>query len=188
MPEPLYLTQQPPYMGLVDNTTIHVLSHECVGLEISSMNATGLQSSAWSANLVTYIPFTTSASLLVAQFMWLNGGVINGNTDVGIYSEDGQTKFGSTGATANAGSDGVFQKVNVTDFYLPANRRLWLALGCDSATQQYWRTALAAPAIDLIGIKQQVGGYSSGLPATATFSVPTVANTPMFGFTGQAVI
>lgn len=176
----------PPYMGLVDNVTVTTMSKESIGAELAAVTQ-ALAGAVWTANLVVYIPFILKSPCLVAQFMWLNGGVANGNTDVGVYTEDGQTKLGSTGATANAGTD-VFQKVNVTDFLLPANQRLWLALGCDSATHEFQRTAVAIAAIDLFGVKQEPSGYSGGLPATATFSTPTVAKTPMFGFTGQSVI
>lgn len=176
----------PSYQYLINNVTVNVRSPECVGLEILSIGP-GDASSAWSANLLEFVPLILVEPLVVSQFFWQNGGTVNGNTDVGIYSFDGQTKYGSAGSTANSGT-GQIQVVNVTDFQLPPNVRLWMAIGSDSGTQTYTRSALAISGMDFIGIAQQAAGWSSGLPTTITPATPTLANVPNFGFTGASVI
>lgn len=177
----------PPLFSLTDSRTIIPISEECLGREwvaIDSNPASG----TFTANLVVYVPLVTVERLLVRQFFWLNGAAVDGNTDVGIYSADGSVLLGSAGSTLNAGISAL-QAVNVADFLLPANSRLWLALSSDSSVQTYLR---AAPAVvyylDYVGVKQQAAGWSSGLPSSATLAVPSVAVLPMFGFTGSAVI
>lgn len=177
----------PPFMSLVDNITVHPFGPECLGQEIAAINNVTLGSAAWTANLLIFIPLMIAEPLTVSQFWWMNGATVNGNTDVGIYSEDGQTKFGSSGSTVNSGTSQI-QVVNVGDFVLPANSRLWLALGSDSATQTYSRINPIVGALDLIGVKQQAAGWSSGLPGTITIATPTVAIIPNFGFTGKGTI
>jgi hypothetical protein len=125
---------------------------------------------------------------LVSQFWWVNGATVDGSssTDIGIYTEDLATKLGSSTPTTNSGTSQI-QVVNVTDFLIPPNRRLWLAFGCNSSTQTYDRINPIAGLMDLIGIKQQASGWSSGLPASITAAAPTVAYVPYCGFTGGTI-
>lgn len=175
----------PPPLSLVNGITINVFGYECLGLDLLYI-ITGLSSGVWTANLATYIPLIAVEPVLVSQFFWFNGATVDGNTDVGIYTEDGVTKLGSAGSTLNSGTSQI-QVVNVSDFVLPANRRFWLALACDSATQTYWRNATAAVRQDYVGVKQQTSAWSSGLPSSATFAAPSVATLPLFGFTGTTI-
>lgn len=180
---------QPPYALEVNNRSIHFLSPECLQQEYAALD-TALASAVWTANLLIFIPLLLVEPTVVSQFFWINGATVAGNTDVGIYSEDGQTKFGSSGSTLNVGAS-VIQIVDVTNFVIPANVRMWLALGSDSGgagNQAYLRANLIVGGMDFIGIKQQASGWSSGLPATVTVATPTVAVTPFFGFTSASVI
>lgn len=178
---------RPPYTRLLSEVNIYTLSQACVGAAALAIDNTTKASGVWTANRLIFLPFFTLQDVLVSQFFWTNGGTVNGNTDVGIYSEDGQTKIGSSGSTANAGTS-VNQAVNVTDFFLAANHRYWLALGSDSGTQTYLRSTLVVTGMEYIGIKEQLSGWSSGLPATITPATSTVAVYPMFGFVGTAVL
>lgn len=179
---------QPPYMSMVDNVTVHVFGPECLGNDRFVLDR-GIGSAVWTANLLIFIPLILNESLLVAQFFWHNGTAVNGSTDVGIYDEAGTTRIRSSGPTTNAGTS-VLQVVDIADFYLPAGKRLWLALGCDSGTQTFFRADVTgnANSLDYWGVKQQAAGWSTGLPSSVTLNTPTVANVPNFGFTGKAVI
>lgn len=176
----------PSLAGMRDGATVSVFSKECLSPELQVLGST-LGSATWTANLITYIPLVIAEALKVSQFFWTNGTAVAGNTDVGIYSADGTVKLGSTGSTANAGTS-VLQVVDVTDFWLPPNSLLWLALGCDSGTQTFRRSNLIIHLQEFIGIKQQAAGWSSGLPSSATFANPSVASLPMFGFTAGTVL
>lgn len=168
--------------------SITVVSAETLGGDIQVLD-TAFGSTVWTANLLIFIPLILTRPCLVAQFFWRNGTVVSGTNsmEVGVYNEDGSAKLGTSGLVTPTGTSAI-QVVNVTDFYLPANKRLWLALGCDNATQTFWIGNLVAEGLDYLGVKQQASGWSSGLPASVTFAVPTVAKLPYFGFTGSSVI
>lgn len=167
--------------------TINVLSPECLGPEILPAASASWASGAFTANLIIFVPLIVAQPLVVSQFFWQNGATVAGNTDVGIYNSDGSSKLASSGSTANAGTSAI-QIVNITNIVLPANTRLWLALSSDSSVQTYLRNATAARSWDYMGIQQQAAGWSSGLPASATFAAPAVAYLPFCGFTGSSVI
>lgn len=175
----------PPYNRLVSQKTISVASSECIGPDIVTGDV-GVASAAYTANLLSIIPLVVTNPTVVSQFYWINGGTVNGSTDVGIYTEDGATKLGSTGSTANSGTSQI-QVVDITNFNIPANRRLWLVLGSDSGTQTYKAGNTVAGFLSLIGVKQQASGWSSGLPSSLTFAAPSVAYLPYFGFTGGTI-
>lgn len=165
------------------------ISVNCYGPECLGGNAVidrDVASAVWTANLLIFIPLLLVEPLLVAQFYWVNGATAQDNTDVGIYSFDGATKFGSTGSTLNVGTN-TLQTVNVTDFWIPANVRMWLALGCDSSTHTFYLANPVVAALDIAGVTQQASGWSSGLPSSITPAIPTVAKMPEFGFTGRSV-
>lgn len=168
-----------------NNINVHPLGQECLGRY--SIVDNGAASTVWTANLLIFIPLLLIEPLLVSQFFWFNGATAADNTDVGIYSFDGATKFGSTGSTLNSGTN-TLQVANVTDFWIPANTRMWLALGSDSATHTYILANPVVAVLDLIGVTQQAAGWSSGLPSTITPAVPTVAKLPLFGFSGKSTV
>lgn len=176
----------PAPFTLLNNTTVNSIGSDCLGFDYLTIDVAST-SEAWTANQLTFIPLVTAERVLVSRFFWINGATVNGNTDIGIYNEAGTVKLGSTGSTLNAGTN-VLQSVDVADFYLPENSRLWLALGSDSGTQTYRSVSSIAEMQDFVGIKQQASGWSSGLPSSITFGTPTVTVVPHFGFTSSAVI
>lgn len=177
----------PPFNSLFDHVCIHPASPQCLGRELAAAQSAGAASATFTANLLVCLPLLTAEALVVSQFFWHNGSAVDGNTDVGIYTLDGATKLVSTGATLNAGTSQI-QTVNVADFILSPNTRYWLVLGCDSSTQTFRRWATVTTGLDLFGVKQQAAGWSSGLPTGLTLGIPSVAHTPVFGFTSKAVI
>lgn len=176
----------PPVTNFVDGVTINTLSDQCVGPELNGLDD-GLGSAVWTANRLIFIPLAIAQPITVSQFFWINGTVAAGNTDVGIFSFEGTAKLGSSGSTLNVGTS-VLQAVDVVDFTLPGNSRYWMTLGCDDGTHTFWRGNLLASGLDLIGVKEQLSGWSSGLPSSITLGIPTVSVFPLFGFTGRAVI
>lgn len=181
IPNSLIVPPIPPVTSL----TVSCISPECIGPELM-VCTTGFTSAAWTANRLLAIPLLLTRPYLVNQFFWYNGATAAGNTDVGIYNEAGTTKFGSTGSTANSGTSQI-QAVDSTDFYLGANQRYWLVMGCDSGTQTFQRMNPGVGLMDYLGVKEQLSGWSSGLPSSLTLAVPTVAYIPFFGF-GRSVV
>lgn len=175
----------PPVTNFVDGICINVLSDICAGPELMGIDD-GLGSGVWTANRLFFSPLIVATPLLVSQFFWFNGTVVSGETDVGIYNEAGTVKLGSSGPTTNAGVSQI-QVVDVANFFLPANSRLWLALGCDNATQTFWRGNPSKVALQYAGCTEQLSGWSTGLPTPIVPAAPTVAVFPYFGFTGRAI-
>lgn len=146
------------------------MSPEVFGIELAAVAPAIANNIAAGANLILLMPLTLSAPYTINQFWWMNGvTTTNGNSLMGIYSEDGSLLV-STALTAN-GATGTLQTVDITDVTLSAPARYWIALGTDSATQQYQRFTLTAPYADYLGNKSMAGGISGGaLVSTATFA------------------
>lgn len=180
----------PPIFSAVNDANIHTLSFETVGLAVAALRSSLTNTSvAWTANRLIFLPLLLVQPTLVDQFFWINSvNPAAGNSDIGVYTFDGQTKLVSCGSTANSGTATILQAANATNTILPANEWLWLALGCDSSSQTYISSQLNVAGMNGAGIKEQLSGWSSGLPATITLGAPTVAVLPVFGFTGRSVI
>lgn len=178
---------QPPYVGLADTPTITSYGAECVGDDVMAITTVDLSITlSYTANLLVFVPLILREPFRLSQFFWFNGTVVTGNVDVGVYSGDGTQKLVSTGSTAASGTSAI-QVVDVTDYVLPANTRLWLAIGADGATRFVAMGPNATLELAFIGVKQQTAGWSSGLPSTITLSAPTLSVLPFFGFTKGVV-
>ena len=176
----------PSRAGLISRYTINVFSPEMIGLEMLAYGAPTVSSTATGANAVIHHPLILPYPFTVNQFFWVNGSAVAGNTDIGVYTEDGASLLASSGAVLNAGASAL-QVVDVTNVTLPANRRLWLSLGATDASQQYTRFSLTAPASDYIGIKTMASGISGTLVTPATFAIG--ANTCIWcGMTSSATL
>lgn len=179
----------PPISALAKAIVISTLSPETVGAGVTALSTGAFGSpTAWTANRLLMLPLLLTRPTLVDLVFWVNGSTTAGNTDVGVYDSTGTTKIVSAGSTANSGT-GAVQSVNVTDTVLPASQLMWLTLGSDSGTQTFAsNTGVNVAGMDLVGVKEQLSGWSSGLPSSVTLGVPTIAVLPFFGFTGRSVI
>lgn len=157
--------------SLITNHTLDVFSPEILGLELLGLGTRSLADVASGQNALIHHPLVLGAPFVVSQFFWVNGATVNGNTYMGVYSEDGSALLATTGTILNAGS-GALQVADITNVTLPPNRRLWLSIGTDSASQQFGRFTLTAPVADYIGIKTMAAGISGGAMVTpATFAI-----------------
>lgn len=133
----------------------------------------------WAANLAVYIPLRIPATYSCQRIWWLNGGVVSGNVDVGVYNEDFSI-VSHIGSTAQVGTN-VVQYASFTQTL--AAGTYYLALTADNATGQYFYTsALSATAQRTLGTLQQT---VFPLPNTMVPASPTTA-WPMFGLTRSA--
>lgn len=180
----------PPIYSALNDVNIGTLSAETVGLGIAALRNSFTSTSVdWTANRLIFLPLLLVRPTLVDQFWWINSdNTPAGNADAGVYTFDGQTKLVSCGSTVVAGSVTVLQAAQATNTILPANQLLWLAFGCDSGTMTFLSSQLNIAGMALIGIREQLSGWSSGLPATITLDAATIAVTPLFGFSGRSVI
>jgi hypothetical protein len=160
------------------------LSFEGLGMEMRHIQTASTTSTAWgSATLAVYVPIICPGPFTVAKFWTYNGGTASGNTDVGLYDQNGNRLL-NTGGTLQSGTS-TLQEFDVTDTRFPAGR-YYLALANSSATATFHCfTASSDDAAIISGLAQEA---SATLPATATFAAYAQTFIPLFGFTQRTLV
>jgi hypothetical protein len=135
---------------------------------------------------VYYIPFVLQQPAEIKLLWTYNGGVINGNVDIGIFDDVG-TKIVSSGSTLLAGANAI-QTFNIADTLIgPGNFYLGFVTSSASATfyRYSWNNILF---IITAGVLHETIG-ALPLPATATFAQPTTSLlVPLIGFSTVSVM
>lgn len=136
------------------------------------------------ANLAVYVPIFIREPFELNQLAHLNGSVLNGNVDIGIYHADEVTRvprvrLGSSGSVAQAGANG-WQYHNITNIFLPPGM-YYMAFAMDNNVGRVRRLQPTTPS--LTAINQGLGLLSEGaafpLPATATAVLPGASVSPL---------
>jgi hypothetical protein len=136
------------------------------------------------ANRAIYIPVQLNASITAYQMAWLNGGVVAGTIDVGIYNSAGTLLVSSTPQTQT--TINVVQAFNVTDTPLTPDT-YYLGLAVSSATAQFRSySASTSSILRSHGIAIQDGLTSGTLPATATFATNVITGVPVLAVVFQS--
>jgi len=137
-----------------------------------------------------FFPFTLGKSVTALSFLWLNGAVVSGNIDVGIYTEDGTLLYG-LGATAQAGVN-TFQFIPLIAPGLTFGPGTFYLAICMNNTTGALMRGLANTAGTLPQVKSSLGAAEMDaafrLPPTVTLVSLTVDYIPMFGFTTRTLI
>lgn len=176
------------FRSLPPLVTITPQSLESIGAQ---MAAGGSTLNSWtsasypSANRAIYIPFEIATPVTVVKLLCVNGGVVSGNVDMGIYDWTG-TRLANNGSVAQAGSSGI-QSFDITDLLLGAGR-FFLAVCLSSSSGSLQR--LAGPSTEQMaawGVYNQ-SGANVPLPATASFAKPLSTYIPMIGLTTRTVV
>lgn len=164
---------------------VHAFSYEARSYESRLMFTAGPGSAAWgSANRAVYVPIILSQTSTFVKAFWINQATVNGNVDVGLYTE-GWSKVASTGSTAQSGTSAV-QEVDITDFTV-APGRYYLAFASSSATATFLAvTAPDANRLPIFGCAQEDSAFA--LPATATPAVISHLIVPWFGFSRRTLV
>lgn len=168
-----------------DPTHILISPHTALGIEYAGLAIAGPASVAHgTVNLARFYPFTLPEPIVVVKLWWANGATANGNTDVGIYTEDG-TRIVSTGATAQ-GTVSVLQEVDITDTQL-GRGRYYLGLSSSSATATYLSNAMSVSLSKMLGWAEVASAHP--LPATTTLAAfSTAAIQPIFGLSQRTLV
>lgn len=128
------------------------------------------------ADVVYYFPWTPAYAATVVKVYWANGIAAANGVEVGLYSSAGALLVsGSANATTNT----VLQRVDVTDYSAAARNRYYIAFVCHSTSPTFRRLATTAELLEASGVLQQTGQAS--LPATATFAPMATSYVPLFG-------
>lgn len=132
-------------------------------------------SAVWpTANLALFFPFLLDEPRLVQHISHVNGTVVSGNVDVGVYDRNG-ARLVSKGTTAQAGVSTI-QTHDVTDTLLAAGL-YYAAMVLDNVTGTVARAQPGGvPGQAAAGAYQMATAFV--LPATATFALPAVSYVP----------
>lgn len=165
----------PPQVGtMVDPGTIGTQSWHSL-FDPLAMTAAGSGSAVWpSANRALYLPFELWEAATVTQMSILNGTVVSGNMDVGIYDAAG-SRLVSSGSIARANASDL-QVVDLADTALdPGLYYMALAISTGSDNVFRW-SGVATQWMRVSGIQQEDSALP--LPATATMTNPAAAYIP----------
>lgn len=145
-------------------------------LATSSLGAAG--SLTWTPDLAFFYPFLLTDWAVAKQLLFFVGSVSSGNIDMGIYTSQGN-RIVSAGSTA-MGTTNTVQELNITDTTL-APGEYALGVVCDDGSGSCQRTSFAdEDANASFYLLEQQDVTSATLPATATWSVTTVATVPIW--------
>lgn len=140
------------------------------------------------ANTIVYLyPFRVSIPYPITYFWWVNGATVNGNVDMGVYSEDGQTLLVSAGSTAQSGASAVQTKA--VSFTLSPGR-YYLGFATSSATATFHRQNNSVASTRAAGFRQHTtsAGANVPLPTTLIFAAHNTTANPFVGMTRLALI
>jgi phage tail sheath gpL-like len=166
---------------------IHPFSDLSIGSRLAVLTAGGFTvtgSAVWpTASLSILIPVWLPEQIIVAQLGWVNGSVVSGNVDMGIYNQDGVLLL-STGSTAGSGTSAL-QLVNVTDTPIGPGL-VYMALAVDNITATIERTNTGSVlTVACVGLVQVASNFP--LAANVTFAVITNDYIHHMGIYKQAV-
>lgn len=160
--------------------TIHPWSMEALGAP-SLQSLSNVASAVYvAASRAMFFPFHLDIPVTVTGGFCINGTVVSGNVDVGVYDgEQIPIKIVSSGSVAQSGTNAL-QSLSMGPTVLGAGD-FYLGICMDNATGTLFRgTSLSAAILRRYGAKQQVSAFP--LPATSNFSNNvTNAYVPAFG-------
>ena len=183
-----------PNTDSVSLVTIHPWSLESVAWPHVNMGS--LASALWpTANLAILVPFTIGVPFPISKIYTYNGSAAAGNTDVGVYTDEGGTTNTlvhriSAGSTVMAGTGALQSNYVLTGQSQLGPGRYYLAIShSETATGQFFRNTVTANTGEITGIRTSTLG-SVVLPATITvFTATPITNyIPIFGITQRSLI
>jgi len=159
--------------------TIHPWSLESIGsIESGGPRLTETASAVYpAANLALFIPFSLTKSVTVTKLFCLNGAVVNGNIDLGIYDVYG-VRLISSGSVAQAGVN-VIQSFDIADTRMGSGN-FYFAVAMNNIVGTLFSAAMfAAIAPAITGMAEMAAAFP--LPAVAVFAQITGNYIPVIG-------
>lgn len=128
------------------------------------------------ANDALFLPFTITRSALVNRLFSMNGNVVSGNIDMGIYTLDG-TRIVSKGSTAQAGVTAM-QLFSISPTLLSPGQ-YYLAVALDNNTGTLRRFNITVIREQHFGMLKATSSFP--LPESVTFATVTAQYIPNIG-------
>ena len=143
-------------------------------------------STAWptAANAALFIPFRISTPIIINTLFILNGSVVSGSFDLGIYDIDG-TRLISTGSTLQVGITSL-QSVTITPTELYSGV-FYLAVASNSTLLRlYCQSVGAAAYTSFLGLARVTASFP--LPANVTFATYGITTIPLIGLSTRTFV
>lgn len=134
-------------------------------------------------NVAVFYPFVVNSLFSDRFFWWINGGVVSGNVDCGIYDSTGHL-IDHCNPTAQAGTSALQSVVGVSNqFIYPGS--YFMALAWTSATATFLAGASPVAGFPAAHGWRSLTGLTAGtLPTSAAGgTVSTITQLPIFGMT-----
>jgi hypothetical protein len=178
-----------PFIPEPPLVTIHPMSIESgIGTRMfneANGGLNGFSSATWpTASLAIYYPFSVTQNVTFSTLFCLNGTVVSGNVDVGVYTQDGR-KIVSSGSTVQAGTS-TLQVFTVAATTLGPGT-YYMALALDNTTATIFRGIVGQVLrTRFTGMMQQATAFP--LPTTATPAIIGQDYIPMMGLSTRSTI
>lgn len=158
-------------------------SAQSIGSELAIIGSAFAEATFPASNRAIAIPFTNTESITVVKMWALNGGVVSGNIDIGIYDED-FAKVVTIGSTAQAGVS-IIQEFNIADTVLAAGR-YYMVVAMDNTTGELARYSTGVENQKSLGLFQMASAFA--LPTTLTPADVASAYVPVIGFSLRTLV
>lgn len=158
--------------------TVYVTPYDAVHCLGSQMGTTAPTSAAWStANRAIMIPFRLFKPATAYKMGVMNGSVVSGNFDMGIYDVAG-TLLRSTGSTLQSGTN-VLQEAPLSTPVTLGAGMFYMAIAIDNNIAQLLRRSHNNDICHAMGMYQDASAFP--LPSTIGFDATTGAYIPLIG-------
>lgn len=167
----------PGRFGVPSPQILTSMTDELIGMACAQIS-TGA-SRTWAANRANFYPFRIDQPRTFVKAFWLNGSVVAGNVDVGIFTISGTTATRVVASTAEAQATVSVRQVAATFTTTTLTPGLYyLALSASSASATFWTSNPAA-----YSLKPSCFQASSSHPLPSSVTVVAIANgsVPVFG-------
>jgi hypothetical protein len=118
----------------------------------------------WVANQSVFVPISIPFDYPVNRVFWVNGSVVGGNANFGIFDRSGKRIY-STGSTVTAGASAP-QFTTPTPFILPAGEYYFAYAASGTTNVVAGSVAVTAAMLALGGVVGQASNLALANPAT----------------------
>jgi hypothetical protein len=163
---------EPPY------PTVTITPYDQIHSYGVQLGQTAPADSPWPAvSRAYFLPFVLYRPVTAYSMFILNGTVVSGNMDLGIYAHTGH-KIVATGSTAQAGTSNV-QEISFASPTQLGPGYFFMAITVDNTTARVFRRTIGGPEQEAAGGYQDSGEFP--LPSVATFGSVSSSYIPLMG-------
>lgn len=160
-------------MKTIQRPSIYTQSPECLGYAFLSSSS---NASFPAANDAIFLPFKLERPALIKRMFSVNGNVVSGNIDLGIYTRDGR-RIVATGSTAQTKLTSM-QFISITTTFINPGL-YYLAIAMDNNTGVIRRFNISIIRQQHFGVLRAASAFP--LPSSVTFATVNSTVLPNIG-------